>query len=279
MPPSPPTPLFPHPTPSSLFLASWWLCCSTAIIRLGDAALLQQLYVIYEWLNAGFTKKIRGFVYFILFIFLPVSVTSVKGCATESCPASHPFSICQRSQLVMGSWVGGEPTILNWSTSIFFLACGVTATTAFFLSLSLSLPLSAAVTWGIIHWAAHCHVVPSECQASTFWILFCFLSNCFLHHWHFCGGFWERDVASKALPVKHPRASDSQGFTPKPSAAVRMQEDNCGVSCRSVPFLHCWFWYLYWFSCLPLCYSIQAKPAGVCLSRRAVLFAVSQIYF
>ena len=43
-------------------------------------------------------------------------------------------------------------------------------------------------------------------------------------------------MVSEALPVQHPRASDSQGFTPKPSAAVRMQEEHGGFQSRFVTY-------------------------------------------
>ncbi len=41
-------------------------------------------------------------------------------------------------------------------------------------------------------------------------------------------------MVSEALPVQHPRAVDSKRFTPKHSAAVRMQEEHCGFPSRSV---------------------------------------------
>lgn len=47
-------------------------------------------------------------------------------------------------------------------------------------------------------------------------------------------GFLNDVMVSEALPVEHPRASDSQGFTPKHSAAVRIQEKHCGFPSRFV---------------------------------------------
>lgn len=44
-------------------------------------------------------------------------------------------------------------------------------------------------------------------------------------------------MVSEALPVQHPCAFDSQGFTPKHSAAVRMQEEHCGFQSRSVSLI------------------------------------------
>lgn len=41
-------------------------------------------------------------------------------------------------------------------------------------------------------------------------------------------------MVAEALLVQHPRASDSQRFTPKYSAALRMQEEHCGFPSRSV---------------------------------------------
>lgn len=41
-------------------------------------------------------------------------------------------------------------------------------------------------------------------------------------------------MVSKALPVKHPRASDSQRLTSKHSAGVRMHKEHCGFPSRSV---------------------------------------------
>lgn len=41
-------------------------------------------------------------------------------------------------------------------------------------------------------------------------------------------------MVSEALPVKHPCSPDSQRFTPKHSAAVRMHEEHCGFPNRSV---------------------------------------------
>lgn len=41
-------------------------------------------------------------------------------------------------------------------------------------------------------------------------------------------------MVSEVLPVKHPCSPDSQRFTPKHSAAVRMHEEHCGFPNRSV---------------------------------------------
>lgn len=41
-------------------------------------------------------------------------------------------------------------------------------------------------------------------------------------------------MVAEALLDQHPRASDSQRFTPKYSAALRMQEEHCGFPSRSV---------------------------------------------
>lgn len=45
-------------------------------------------------------------------------------------------------------------------------------------------------------------------------------------------------MVSEALPVQHSRALDSQGFAPKYSAAVRMQEEHCGFPSRCVCVLN-----------------------------------------
>lgn len=47
-----------------------------------------------------------------------------------------------------------------------------------------------------------------------------------------------RDVmVSEAVPVQHSCAFNSQGFTPKHSATVRMQEEHCGFPSRLVNFI------------------------------------------
>lgn len=44
-------------------------------------------------------------------------------------------------------------------------------------------------------------------------------------------------MVSKAVPVQHSCAFNSQGFTPKHSATVRMQEEHCGFPSRLVNFI------------------------------------------
>lgn len=102
-----------HPTPSALFLASW-LCHSTAIIKLGDAALLccQRFMCLLNSWSLALPRGLRDFYFF------PLPLSHLSGCATNHWPAFNLLYMFQPSQLGIRFWVG-RPAMLNWVPSLF----------------------------------------------------------------------------------------------------------------------------------------------------------------
>lgn len=82
-------------------------------------------------------------------------------------------------------------------------------------------------------------------------------------------------MVSKALFVQHPRASDSQGITPKYPAAVRMQEEHGGFPSRFVSINIPAFDDIPSDACASVCMTYACKPGNICFKHRPVLRAIS----